>query len=64
MPIDKGVQVHCWVATQFFIMTRIMADIQRNLQEIRETAVIANTCLEFISWLLMRVNGMPCNSIQ
>lgn len=37
--------MHDRVSAQLFIMTRIMADIQHNLQEIRETAVIANTCL-------------------
>lgn len=45
MPKDEEVQVQYGVCLQFSVMTRIMANIQRNLQEIRETCVIANTCL-------------------
>lgn len=54
----------CSFVFWFFIKTRIMADIQHNLQEIRETAVIASTCLSLSLGPLTRVHGMLCNSIQ
>lgn len=49
------------------IMTCIMANIQSSLQEIRETWVIASTCLGLSLSFLMRVIWklqLLCNSVQ